>query len=66
MVGTQRLAADQFITTVSYSFSVGHNAAYTWAWNECLKDAVATDGIGLPGHHGCGDQQIASSAPYLG
>jgi len=66
VVGTQRLAADQFITTVSYSFTVGRNDAYTWTWRECLKAAVAADGIGLPGQHGCGDQHIAYSAPYVG
>jgi hypothetical protein len=66
VVGTQRLGADQFITTVSYSFSVGHDAAYTWTWAECLQGTEATDGVGLPGHHSCGDQHIASAAPYLG
>jgi Protein kinase domain len=65
VIGSQRISADQFVETVTFSFTVG-NDAYDWAWTTCLKDTEAEDGIGLPGHHGCGDQRVLYSANYLG
>ncbi len=65
VIKSQRISADQFIETVTFSFTVG-NDAYHWASTMCLKDAEAEDGIGLPGHHGCGDQRVLYSASYLG
>jgi Protein kinase domain len=65
VIASQRLSADQFIETVTFSFTVGHSA-YHWAWTMCPKDTEAEDGIGLPGHHGCGDQRVLYSASYLG
>jgi hypothetical protein len=32
----------------------------------CTKDVEAKDGIGLPGHHGCGNGRIPSDTLYLG
>jgi len=60
-----RRTAGQFSLTISYSFRVG-NEAYNWNWNTCAKDTVSADGIGLPGHHGCGDNRVPASAAYLG
>ena len=60
-----RIAADEFSETVTFSFRIG-NDAYNWEWTSCSKDTEAADGIGLPGHHGCGAERVLSSAPYLG
>ncbi|MGH9291729.1 MAG: hypothetical protein ACRDZ6_02980 [Acidimicrobiales bacterium] len=49
----------------SFSFQVG-NDGYHWDWNSCWRDTETKDGIGLPGHHGCGNTQILTSAKYLG
>jgi serine/threonine-protein kinase len=65
-IGSQQLSADEFIETVTFSPDIGHHDAYHWAWTMCFKDTEAEDGIGLPGHHGCGDQRVLSSASYLG
>ena len=62
---SRRVAADEFVQTVTFSFRIG-NDAYYWDWNTCIKDTEAADGIGLPGHHGCGDQRVLDSASYLG
>jgi hypothetical protein len=35
-------------------------------FNLCSKDNVAKDGIGLPGHHGCGASKVLTTAPYTG
>jgi hypothetical protein len=34
--------------------------------NACTKDAEPADGIGLPGHHDCGNKKVPASAAYLG
>jgi hypothetical protein len=34
--------------------------------NACTKDAVTKDGLGLPGHHGCGAKKVRSNVIYLG
>jgi hypothetical protein len=60
-----RLSATQYRFTVKFTFTVG-NDGYAWEWNECSKDAVTRDGIGLPGTHGCGASQISASTFYLG
>jgi serine/threonine-protein kinase len=64
VAGTQQESANEFQVTVTFTYTVGDNA-----WNAaiavCLKDTVTTDGIGLPGHHGCGDQQVPYPSAYL-
>jgi hypothetical protein len=60
-----RLSATQYKFTIKFTFTVG-NEIYQWLWNECSKDAVTKDGIGLPGTHSCGASQISASTLYLG
>ena len=54
---TRRISADEFGYTVTFSFQVGADA-FEWIWGQCLMATEAADGIGLPGHHACGDEQI--------
>jgi len=61
----RRISADKYSQTVNFSFQIG-NDAYTWNWASCTKDSEAEDGIGLPGHHGRGDERVLGSASYLG
>jgi Protein kinase domain len=61
----QRASADEYEFTITYVFRVG-NDAYNWSSTWCTKDIEATDGIGLPGHHGCGDPSVPAAANYLG
>jgi hypothetical protein len=60
-----RLSATQYRTTIKFTFTVG-NDGYAWIFNACSKDAVTTDGIGLPGTHSCGASLISASIRYLG
>jgi hypothetical protein len=60
-----RLSATGYKFTVKFTFTVG-NDGYDWLWNECSKDAVAKDGLGLPGTHSCGAGKISASILYLG
>jgi hypothetical protein len=32
----------------------------------CVKDTESTDGMGLPGHHGCGAKRVSTHTLYLG
>jgi serine/threonine-protein kinase len=64
-VTTRQVSADEFDMTISFSFRIG-NHAFAWNWNACQMDTEALDGLGLPGHHGCGDQRIPTSPNYLG
>jgi hypothetical protein len=64
MMGTRFSArtAGELRLTVSYSFEIG-SKAYIWNWNVCTRDA---DGIGLPGHDGCGDPVVSATASCTG
>jgi hypothetical protein len=56
----------QFQVTLRFTFRIGRTDAFTWRVNFCTRDSVSADGLGLPGHHHCGDQKIATKRSYLG
>jgi len=60
-----KLHSYEFVVTLWYKFRIG-NHGYRWRVNFCTKDAVNTDGIGLPGHHACGNKWISATRSYLG
>jgi len=61
-----RTGAGSFVVTISWSFRIGNNG-YFFLINFCNKDTEAVDGLGLPGHHGCGAHRISSNQNiYLG
>lgn len=63
----RRVAADEFAVSVAFTFSIGKKGGNTWFWAACTPESEAVDGVGLPGHHGCGDTTIpAVPIPYLG
>lgn len=62
----QRKHLYQFVITLRYRFRIGRHDAYVWRVNFCTRDSEATDGLGLPGHHGCGDRRIRTRTSYLG
>jgi hypothetical protein len=60
-----RKTPSRFVVTLK--FIVPHpNARTVWAANACAKDAVSKDGIGLPGHHACGNTRVPRNILYLG
>jgi len=65
-VTTRRVSATMFDEIINFSYQIPANSTSTQTWDVCYQDSVAADGIGLPGHHGCGDQSISASAYYLG
>lgn len=61
----KKVSADTFRLTLSFSFRIG-NDGYSWNWTACTKDVEAKDGLGLPGHHSCGNKQVSTKLTYLG
>jgi len=51
------------IITFSYTTDGDHAVA---VWGVCVKDTLAIDGLGLPGHHGCGDNSVPYPSSYVG
>jgi hypothetical protein len=62
----QRKHLYEFVITLRYQFRVGRHDAFTWRVNFCTRDSETTDGLGLPGRHGCGNKRISVRTPYLG
>jgi hypothetical protein len=58
---SRRISADEFGNTVTFSFQVGADA-FRWSWGQCAMATEAADGIGLPGHHACGDERLANGS----
>jgi serine/threonine protein kinase len=65
VTASRQVAPGEFELTVTFSFRIG-NDAYHWNWTMCAKDTEASDGLGLPGSHGCGAKNIQASQSYLG
>lgn len=63
--GATRTSAGSFVRKISWSFRIG-NDGFNTHFNLCTKDTEATDGLGLPGHHGCGASRISATVEYLG
>jgi hypothetical protein len=61
----RRISASEFEQTLKLSFTIG-NHSYYWNSTACWKDSVSKDGLGLPGHHGCGASRILRTFSYLG
>jgi hypothetical protein len=58
---TRQISADEFGYTVTFSFQVGADA-FELNWRQCTVATEAADGIGLPGHHACGDERIPAAS----
>jgi hypothetical protein len=61
----RQISADEYQFSVSFSYQI-KSKFYDAGWRHCTKSAEATDGVGLPGSHGCASQQILDATPYLG
>ena len=61
----KRINAGEYVVTLTWIVPI-RNSRTIWVPNACAKDTERTDGLGLPGHHGCGDRHVPRSAIYLG
>src|SRR5579862_8112556 len=62
---TKTIAPNEYEWVVPTEFHVG-NEGYSFKYAFCVRDTLATDGLGLPGHHGCGDASVPVNGRYLG
>jgi hypothetical protein len=62
---SRRISAGEFENTLTFSFTIGDHS-FSFLPSFCTKDAVTTDGLGLPGSHDCGASRIASDQYYVG
>lgn len=62
----RRVNSGEFEQTLTWHISV--RAGKYWIPQACTRDEVSTDGVGLPGHHGCGDKRVSvrDALTYLG
>jgi hypothetical protein len=65
ITNVHRTGADSLSVTLTFSYNVG-NDAYSLQYAECVKGIEPTDGLGLPGAHGCGDERVPVTTDYLG
>lgn len=61
----KKINSGEFEVTYKFAMDIG-TGGYRWLSSACQQDDVARDGIGLPGHHGCGDKRMRANALYLG
>jgi hypothetical protein len=61
----KRVSSGEYWETLTYYIPI-KNTRTRWRLSACTKDTESKDGIGLPGHHSCGDKHIPNSPIYLG
>jgi hypothetical protein len=60
-----RVSATDF--QVVFKFWIAYDGKNFYPFPDaCTKDVEAKDGIGLPGHHGCGASKISTASFYIG
>jgi serine/threonine-protein kinase len=62
---SHQISPDTYSLTISFTFTIG-NKAYSWNWSACSRDTVDQNGLGVPGHHGCGGPRVRTSLDYAG
>jgi hypothetical protein len=55
----------EFRVTLTFVIALRRGSAQ-WVTNFCTKDTESLDGLGLPGHHGCGNRYISRRQIYVG
>ena len=61
---SRRVNAGEYETTITLTFTIGNDGWY-WIPGVCVKDTESKDGLGLPGHHGCGTLRRIPSHPFV-
>ena len=61
----RRVGAGEYERTMTWHIRLRYSITI-WRTIACTKDTEQRDGMGLPGHHGCGNRHVSRSASYLG
>jgi hypothetical protein len=60
----RKVNANEYVQTMTVHYSAPTPKDL---WDvACTRDTVSKDGMGLPGHHGCGNPRVSSRSIYLG
>jgi len=60
-----KVNSGEYWQTLTFYIPLRHGSAF-WDTQACVRDTESKDGLGLPGHHGCGAKHVSRSAIYLG
>jgi hypothetical protein len=61
----RKVNAGEFFNLVTFHVKF-RNRSQNWLPASCSKDTESRDGLGLPGHHGCGVKRFSAKTVYLG
>jgi hypothetical protein len=60
-----KINAGEFERVLTFFIKLRRGGA-NWETSSCTKDTESRDGLGLPGHHGCGASRFSAKTVYLG
>lgn len=60
-----KVNAGEFYALFTFRWKTKHPSLATWRFG-CIKDTESSNGIGLPGKHGCGNKKLSTTLPYVG
>ena len=60
-----KVNAGEYQQTLTFYIPLRNGSAF-WIPSACVKDTESKDGLGLPGHHGCGAKRFSRNTLYLG
>jgi hypothetical protein len=60
-----KVNAGEFYALFTFRWKTKNPGIDTWRFG-CIKDTESSNGIGLPGHHGCGNKKLSTTLPYVG
>jgi hypothetical protein len=60
-----KVNAGEFYALFTFRWKTKNPSLATWRFG-CIKDTESSNGIGLPGKHGCGNKKLSTTLPYVG
>jgi hypothetical protein len=60
-----KVNAGEFYNLITFHVKF-RSPTQNWDPASCSKDTESRDGLGLPGHHGCGEKRFSAKTVYLG
>jgi hypothetical protein len=61
----RKVNAGEFFNLITFHIKF-RSPSQRWVPASCSKDTESRDGLGLPGHHGCGEKRFSAKTVYLG
>jgi hypothetical protein len=61
-----RVNAGEYRIALTFYIKLKPRKVNYWSTTFCAKDTESKDGLGLPGHHGCGNKRLNADTIYVG